>query len=368
MEPITTKPSPTAKRTPKSFWQRLRLRPFFIRWSNWEYYPMWLVSIPTIFYWLFLNLRARAWCWFSAANPAIYTGGMFGESKEDIHQITPPEHMPKNIYVTPELSEEAIVAQVQALGLTYPVIGKPDIGGRGSGVRKLKDEAELRAYIQRHRSITFHIQEFLDDPIEAGVMFYRMPDSDECGILSVTLKKFLSITGDGVSTFEELVGDNPRAILVLDRIQQRYGHRFAEVLPAGETIELEPVGNHCRGTMFVSGMHLVDADMIEGFRAITSKIDGLYFCRYDLRCPSLDDLRKGKNIKIIEINGVGADPTHVYDPSISIWKKYGIIFRQWSIMFRIARANHRRGIPYMSLAEALRHRKAVNATKEVIED
>jgi hypothetical protein len=344
-----------ANKKQKTFLQRLRLRPWYIRWTNWEFYPMWLTTIPHFFYWLYLSLKARSFLWFSATNPGIYTGGMTGESKNDIHAITPPDLMPYNIFVPKGTSFEALMAQIEAAGLAFPLIVKPDMGGRGVGVARMRDEQALADYHQKMQGIDYHVQELIDYPVEAGVMHYYFPDTGQSGILSVTLKEFLSIEGDGVSTFQELVEDNFRAVLVLDVLKKRYANRWQEVLPAGERIEVESIGNHCRGTAFLSGNHLIDAEMIAGFDAITKRIPGVYFCRYDLRCPSLEDLRKGTNIKILEINGVGADPAHIYDPKLSIWQKYRVIFKQWSIMYQIARQNHRKGIPYLTIKEAWQH-------------
>ena len=59
----------------------------------------------------------------------------------------------------------------------------------------------------------------------------------------------------------------------------------------------------------------------------------------------------GKNIKILEINGVGSDPAHIYDPTtpfLEIWAAY---FRLWKKIYDISTAQHRLGIPYMSLKQ-----------------
>lgn len=45
-------------------------------------------------------------------------------------------------------------------------------------------------------------------------MYYRIPNSEESGILSVTLKQFLSIVGNAHSTCMQLIEENPRAVLV----------------------------------------------------------------------------------------------------------------------------------------------------------
>ncbi|MCH2044454.1 MAG: hypothetical protein MK212_10095 [Saprospiraceae bacterium] len=209
------------------------LRPFFIRLSNWEYCPMGLTSIPTFFYWLYLSARARSFFGFSATNPGIESGGMIGELKEDIHQLIPNDLMPLTAFVPAGTSEEGAVQIFQEKGFEYPIIAKPDIGGRGVGVRKIKNEEGLKAYQRDQANVAYHLQAFVDYEIEAGVMHYQMPDSEESGIISVTLKEFLSITGDGVSTCMDLIEDNPRAILVKDTLIEKYGERLQRVLPNG---------------------------------------------------------------------------------------------------------------------------------------
>ena len=54
---------------------------------------------------------------------------------------------------------------------------------------------------------------------------------------------------------------------------------------------------------------------------------------------------------IIELNGAGAEPTHIYDPEHSIFFAVKEIIRHWNIMARISKMNHDRGIPYPSFSE-----------------
>ncbi|MDX5321090.1 MAG: hypothetical protein LPK45_08285, partial [Bacteroidota bacterium] len=46
-----------------------------------EYWPVWLVYLPTLLYWAVLAIRARSLFYMTAANPSIELGGFFGESK-----------------------------------------------------------------------------------------------------------------------------------------------------------------------------------------------------------------------------------------------------------------------------------------------
>ncbi len=345
-----------------SAWQRFKLRPTVIRYTHWEFLPQWIANIPHVFIFIWYAIRARSLFWFSATNPAIYTGGMIGESKDEIHQITPDEYMPITITVKNGMSLAQVLLTIAEKKLTFPLIVKPDKGGRGIAVQKIYNQDELAAYHQRFEGLIYHVQELIDLPVEAGVMFYRYPDGSQQGILSVTLKSFLTVEGDGVSTLEELVNSNFRAVLVKAEMQQRHADSWNTVIPTGQKLEIEPIGNHCKGTAFVSGQELISAEMIAGFAHISQQIDGIYFARYDLRCPSIADLQAGINIKILEINGVGADPAHIYDSRVPIWQKYKTVARQWQIMFQIALYNHKiNKIPFLTLAEWRKHARETDA-------
>lgn len=353
-------------KTKLAWWQQLKLKPFFIRLSNWEFWPMWVISFPTFFYWLYLSAKARSFFWFSATNPGIYTGGMIGESKKEIADITPKEYQPTTIFVEKNCSNEDVLSKMRAVGLDFPVIVKPDRGQRGNGVRKIKNIAELNAY-NSSLSVRYLLQEFISYAVEAGVMHYYYPDTQESGILSVTIKGFLTIVGDGELTLLELMQRNPRAVLVMGRLKKDYEAELDKIVPKGKKKVLEGIGNHSRGTAFLTGQHLICESMVKGFDKITKSIKGVYFCRYDLRCPSIEDLQEGRNIKIMEINGVGADPAHVFDPTVSIWQKYKVIFKQWKIMYQIARINHKNGQPYMTYKEVRRHLKELKEHDKLLE-
>jgi hypothetical protein len=65
----------------------------------------------------------------------------------------------------------------------------------------------------------------------------------------------------------------------------------------------------------------------------------------------LTNLYDGEGIRIVELNGVGAEPGHIYQPGFSLWEGYRVLFRHWTAMYRIARLNHRRGVPYLRFRE-----------------
>jgi hypothetical protein len=173
------------------------------------------------------------------------------------------------------------------------------------------------------------------------------------------------VKGDGTSTLRELIGRNPRAILQWEKFEKRFGEMLDEILPAGKEMELEAIGNHAQGTKFINGNHLIDAQLIHVFDGITRQMPDVYYCRYDLRTTGIEDLKQGRNIRIIEVNGVGADPAHIYDPEYSIFAAWGDFFRLWKIIYRIARLNHKQGIPYMTTTEARKQWKKIRAYRKL---
>jgi hypothetical protein len=80
-------------------------------------------------------------------------------------------------------------------------------------------------------------------------------------------------------------------------------------------------------------------------------IPGFHFGRFDLRSASLHDLYEGK-VTIMELNGCGAEPAHIYDPSFSFWSAVWVLIMHWNNIYSIARANNKLGVAYTSLSEA----------------
>jgi hypothetical protein len=60
-------------------------------------------------------------------------------------------------------------------------------------------------------------------------------------------------------------------------------------------------------------------------------------------------LREGKNFSVIELNGAGSEPTHMYDPRHSLFFAWKEIVRHWIILWRISRQNRKRtGLSYLT--------------------
>lgn len=322
-------------------------RRLYIKTFSWEYWPMWLVYLPASFYFLYLALKAKSFFFFNATNPKIENGGMLYESKWKIFQLIPKDLYPKTIYIEEQDSIEKIKLELIQSNLEYPIIAKPDIGARGLGVKKISNHEELEVY-RRLVSVPFLIQDYIDYPVELSVFYYRNPKEEKGQISSVTVKELLSVTGNGHSNLETLILENDRAFLQYEKISNRPEINLKHILKNGEKKVLVPYGNHVLGAKFLDYNHIIDDQLTNTINQISKRIDGFYFGRYDIRCSSLEDLKKGKNISILELNGSGAEPAHIYDPNFSYFKAQKVLIKYFKNMYESASENHKTGTTYMS--------------------
>ncbi len=310
-----------------------------------------MVYFPIFVYHVWLSMKARSFFFFSASNPGIETGGVLGESKMSILDQIADEFKPKTIFVPAAASLDTVLAQLRARGMDFPLIAKPDVGERGRGVQKIESLEVLQEYLNKS-PLDFLIQDYVDAPLELGVFYYRHPSAPTGTVSSIVKKEFLTLRGNGVDCIENLIMQNERAILQLPALTERYGTRFHEIPAVGETMQLVSIGNHCLGTKFLDANHLITPELTTLFDTISQSIPGFYFGRYDLRCRSVEDLYAGQHIRIMELNGAGAEPAHIYQPGFSLLEAYRVLFHHWRVMYDISRENHRRGIAYMTFREA----------------
>lgn len=331
------------------------LRKFSIKLSSWEYWPMWIVYLPAYLYYFYLSVKAKSFFFFSAANPSIETGGMFFESKWDIFKLIPSHYFPKTIFVEEGKKIEEILIFIQQAKLGFPFVAKPDRGERGWAVTLIRNSRELEQYIYKVK-VSFLIQELIDYPIELSVFYYRHPNEEVGKITSVTRKQLLSVTGDGKSSLLELILLNDRAFLQLEVLKANESIDFDQVLPLGKEVILVPYGNHVRGAMFLDYNHIIDQKLSATFDSISKQIKDFYFGRFDLRCNSIDELKNGKHFSILELNGSGAEPAHIYQPGFSFFEAQKVIMSHYKMMFDAAIENNKKGVPFMTL-QAVRKTK-----------
>jgi len=335
---------------------------FIIKLKSWEYWPFGIVQFPLFIYFFWLSIKARSFLFFSASNPTIPMGGMFGESKYDILKRIPAEKTPRMAFVKAPKSEQEVLEIMERNRLVFPVIFKPDIGERGYRVKKIANPSEVSEYVSNFR-LDFIIQEFADLPLEFGVFYTRFPNEDKGRVTSIVGKEMLFIVGDGTSTIKELILRNDRAKLQWEKLKHTYAQRLDEIIPIGDKLELVSIGNHALGTKFLDRTDLINMQVSNAFDKIGKQINGFYFGRFDLRCRCIEDLSTG-NVTILELNGCGAEPAHIYQPGYSIFKAVRVLFYHWQNIYKIARQNRKKGIRYISFLEGVQfYKKFKKATR-----
>ena len=282
-------------------------------------------------------------------------GGMFGESKYAVLKKVPQAYVPKMIRIPLPTYRENVLKELSDHGFTMPVIFKPDIGERGFMVRRVADTQDIDAYLANVKG-DFIIQELVDLPMEFGVFYVRFPNEVAGHVTSIVGKEMLAVTGDGESTLEELIFEKERAVLQWSKLKGSFESRLRDVIPKGKNLELVSIGNHCLGTKFLDMNHLINPVMSRTFDGISREIDGFYFGRFDLRCASIDDLNNG-NIKVLELNGCGAEPAHIYQPGFSFFKAIKVLLNHWRNIYVISMQNRKRGHEILSMKEALHYYK-----------
>mgnify|MGYP001556690123 CR=1 FL=1 len=325
--------------------------------SRFEDASPFLFYFPVGLYWTWLSLRYRSIGLPSLANPSISAGGLCGESKSDVLNLLGPQGravLAPFVTVSDRAPASAIAAMRRG-GLTFPVVAKPDIGRRGSGVEGIADEAALAAYLARFpEGRRLILQRLVRDEAEAGVFYVRKPGETRGRIVSLTLKYFPKAIGDGRSTLRALIAADPRASQLSHLYHRRLGARLDQVPAAGEEVRLVEVGNHCKGAIFRNGQRYVTPEMERTFAAISDEIPDFYFGRFDVRFRRLDDLRRGTGFTIIEVNGAGSEATHIWDRQTRLIDAYRGLFQQVRLAFEIGAANRRRGLKPMSGLALLR--------------
>lgn len=323
--------------------------------------------LPIYPYWLFLCARSRSFFFFAASNPSMENGGFLMESKKKIYDLLPKEYYPKTILVAHNDTREQILETVRGNHFTFPLIAKPDIGGRGRGVRKISNEEELIQYIAQ-MPVDMLVQEFIPYEEEIGVFYFRYPGEQKGYISGIVGKQFLTVTGDGNSTVEELLKKDKRYILQLSTLQEMFGKELKRVLPKGVQEILVPYGNHARGALFTDDTHLIDQQLEETIDMICQRIPDFYFGRLDIRFRSWQELRAGQAFSLIEVNGAGSEPTHMYDPNRSLWQAWQEIIKHWNILWRISTRNHRNGVNYLSWKDGVQMFRSARRYDRVMDE
>lgn len=322
----------------KRVWKRI---------SDWEQWPFFMIYAPLGFVWLYYASKAKAFWFFSNVNPTIEFSGFEGEPKKEMYEQLPQHLYPETIYIKAGTDFKEVITALAKSNIKYPFIVKPEIGMQGILFRKIDHEHELSGY-HHIVPVDYLVQSYADLPLEFSVFHIRYPSQSKGKVTGFILKEYLSVQGDGRLTLLQLIKQHPKAKYYKAEMQQKHKHNLQKILQKGEKYILSTAGNHNRGAKFINLHKQIDEQLLSVFDNISMQAKQFYFGRYDLKCTSLEDLKAGKNFSILEFNGAGAEPNHIYDCGMSYISALKEVAAHWKDWYEISRINKQSGVPYWS--------------------
>lgn len=338
--------------------------------SRFEFWPTWLMYLPVAALWLWLGLRHRSLTLPLLANPGMFLGGMVGDRKSAILALAAPACGDRILpwfrhQITlgdPAQDTARILARIARRGWTLPLVCKPDLGCRGSGVKLVRDAEALCAAIATYPiGAAVILQQLASYEPEVGLFYVRPPGACHGRIVSLTDKSTPSVIGDGRHTLAELVAADPRAGRLAHLYHARNAAAWERVLPVGERHRLLFSASHCRGAVFTDLRHDITAALEASIDALLAPVPGFHFGRLDVKYRDRAALRAGAELEIIEINGVSSEAIHIWDRRTSLREALTTLLWQCRTLFAFGamqRARGHRPPPPSSLLRAwLRERR-----------
>jgi hypothetical protein len=328
-------------------WRGRRL--LLARWRRlvrWEFWPWWVIYLPVSVSIALLAIRHRSATLFTLANPGMPSGGFVGEPKGELLRQMPADAVPKWLWLDVDLPPESRFERVKEFleqpGIALPLVLKPDQGERGFRVCIADSLEEINHYLYESQHETL-IQEHIEGA-EYGVFYVRRPGEASGRITSIARKVLPVVHGDGVSTIEELILRDDRAVCSAHMFLAVRAGSLLDIPPPGQVIELGAVGTHSRGALFLDGNHLRTPEVEAAIERIARTVEGFYFGRFDLRAPSEEHFRRGEGLKVLELNGVTSEEAHMYDPAFSFANAVRTLSAQWRTAFEIGAVLRDRGL------------------------
>lgn len=314
-------------------------------WQYWEEWPKVLFYAPISLVWGWYCLRSRSFWFFSSSNPTLTLGGFEGEGKKEMYEQLPLGSYPNTFFVHPNQSFESIKTRILEHNLSLPIAVKPDVGMGGLLFRKIDTLKQLQQY-HNDCPVDYMVQAWVDYPIELGVFYCRHPDSHKGEIMGITQRTPIAVVGNGQSTLLELMEQHPRAKPRLVALKVTHSIALDRVIEAGQTFMVTHVANRSQGAQLHNLQTEIDDSLRKIFDDLSHYTGAFFYGRYDIKCNSLSDLKAGINYQILEFNGAGAAPHHLYHCGLTLWQAYAEIIRHWQYLFEISKANHKKGINY----------------------
>lgn len=347
---------------------RHQLRVSFERLINHEYWPTQAFYFPFYPRFLWMAFRNGGVRQVTCCNPDIENGGGWaGESKVAImEKLAPagPVVLPTYLIPVAATAQERasllrdLMAKHEAIR-SFPVVLKPNEAQRGHAFKLARSMEQAEQYLSEMTAAAV-VQPYHAGPEECGIFWMRyskkqvaagrrldgrpIPEGRLGFIYSITRKEFPRVVGDGMRTLERLVREHPRYRRQATVFLSRFSNDVSRVPTMGEEVRLAISGNHCQGTLFRDGADLITPELETEVDRIARVFPRLDYGRFDVRFTSEDELKQGRGMAIIELNGSSSEPTNMYDPDRSYFWALGVLAGMWQQVLELAKERRAEGV------------------------
>lgn len=320
--------------------------------SFFEFWPTWLIYLPVVVQSLALAIWHRSLTLPLIANPQLPLSGMVGIPKSELLNTATDEcqrtiltwfiHTITAATMAEQVSN--IEKEMANLGLSYPLVCKPDIGCRGSGVKLVHHSDELLNCIRHYpEGAAVMLQKLASWEPEAGVFYVREPNQSEGEIISLALKYSPYVVGDGKHTLAQLITQDARAGALKHLYFERHANELNTVLAEGETFRLVFSASHCRGAIFRDAAQYISPELNKKIDQLMQQIPGFYYGRLDIKFRDIDSLQQGENLEIIEINSASSESLHIWDRKTPLSAAISSLLFQYRTLYKLGAQNKAKG-------------------------
>jgi len=354
---------------------RHQLRVSFERLIHHEYWPTQAFYFPFYPRFLWMAFRSGGVRQVTCCNPDIENGGGWaGESKVAImEKLAPagPVVLPTYLISVAATAQERasvlrdLMARHTAIG-DFPIVLKPNEAQRGHAFKLARSMEQAEQYLADMIAAAV-VQPYHAGPEECGIFWMRYskkqlangkgPDGRQIQqgrlgfVYSITRKEFPRVTGDGSRTLEQLVRQHPRYRRQATVFLQRFAGDLARVPARGEEVRLAISGNHCQGTLFRDGADLITPELEAEVDRIARVFPRLDYGRFDVRYTTEDELKQGRGMAIIELNGSSSEPTNMYDPERTYFWALTVLSRMWQQVIELAKERRAEGVKPLTIRQ-----------------
>ena len=330
------------------------------KWARHEFWPVWKLYLPIALVVVIRGLVRLRGAAFTAANPGLgWLGGFTGEEKsETLGKLAGKSPIALATF-TRIRADKDHAARVDAAkkfmaenALTYPVALKPDTGDDGLGVNRIANDAQLAEWLERYHENAL-IQRWVNGS-EFEVVWTRAPGAAHGRILSVVEKHFVSVTGDGHRTLEELIWADDIAVSQGKLYLRLNWHRASDIIPAGDIVPLTHIGTHPLGARMHDRQELRTEALAAELDKVSDAVGGLHYAVYDLRLDAVaagwergakaTPVFQAADWTITDVSGACVVSSRLRDQSVRLGYALASARRQIHAAFEAADANRRAGV------------------------